>query len=281
MATFAFPFLIVAAWTIAWFAYIAPRLRAYRRTTGLMTVLDADEHDALAWTLAHLRGTKTILVSGIISGLAALKTTVDSTVATVSGLQPTDLDPFKNADLWHAFLSDKLVLQIIAFLGDRDRHAGHQGPPAGGPHPAAARDGKPLMLGLLGTLLGSLSSGLLAPILGYATNAKTIEIDGFKSAAGLDTDAYKAALAAEVRIAELRAAQNGFWGARAVVVLAGGSAALHFSAVMLDSTFRFGWGVPKVPPPYDGYEWAIVQSFFLLAPTMPLASAVSAWLHRK
>ena len=137
------------------------------------------------------------------------------------------------------------------------------------------------MFGTIGTLLGGLGSSLLTPLLGFLTSKETIELDGFKTAAGLDTEAYKAALAAQVQIAELRAAQNGWWGARLIIMLAGGSAALHFAAVMLDSTFRFGWGVPKVPAPYDGYEWAIVQSFFLLAPAMPLASAVSTWLGRK
>ncbi len=137
------------------------------------------------------------------------------------------------------------------------------------------------MLGLLGSMLGGLGSAVLQPVLGFLASRAAVEVDGFKTAAGLDTDAYKAALAAQVELARLRAAASGWWGARLIVMVAGGSAALHFAAVMLDSTFRFGWGVPKVPPPYDGYEWAIVQSFFLLAPAMPVASAVSAWLGRK
>ena len=137
------------------------------------------------------------------------------------------------------------------------------------------------MPGLLGSLVGGLGSAVLRPVLGFLTSRDAVRVDGFKTAAGLDVEAYKAALDAQVEFARLRAAQTGWWGARLVVLVAGGSASLHFAAVMLDSTFRFGWGVPKVPPPYDGYEWAIVQSFFLLAPAMPMASAVSAWLGRK
>lgn len=40
-------------------------------------------------------------------------------------------------------------------------------------------------------------------------------------------------------------------------------------------------GIPALPPPYDTYQWAIVQSFFLVMPAMPLANAVSQWLARK
>lgn len=137
------------------------------------------------------------------------------------------------------------------------------------------------MLGLLGTLAGGLGSAVLRPVLGFLASRDAVDLDGFRTAAGFDADAYKAALAAQVDIARIRAAQSRWWGARLIVGVAGGSASLHFAAVMLDSTFRFGWGVPKVPPPYDGYEWAIVQSFFLLAPAMPVASAISAWLERR
>lgn len=137
------------------------------------------------------------------------------------------------------------------------------------------------MLGLIGRLLGGFGSSLLAPVLTFLSSKAATELDGFKTAAGLDTEAYKAALAAQVQMAQLRAAANTWWGARLVILLAGGSASLHFSAVMLDSTFQFGWGIPRVPAPYDGYEWAVVQSFFLLAPAMPLVTAASVWLHRK
>ena len=137
------------------------------------------------------------------------------------------------------------------------------------------------MLTMFGSLLGSIGSAVVAPVLGFLTSRATIDLEGFRTAAGLDTEAYKAALAAQGEMARLRAAQNTWWGARLIILVAGGSASLHFAAVMLDSTFRFGWGVPRCPAPYDGYEWAIVQSFFLLAPAMPLVSAVSTWLGRR
>ena len=136
------------------------------------------------------------------------------------------------------------------------------------------------MLALVGSLVSSLASGILAPILGYFTSKDTITLQGFQAAASADTDAYKAYLAAQVQVDTLRASQNMWWGARLLYLVGGGAAVTHFAAVMLDSTFRFGWGVPKCPAPYDTYEWAIVQTFFLLTPAAPLLSAVTAWFHR-
>jgi hypothetical protein len=137
------------------------------------------------------------------------------------------------------------------------------------------------MLALIGSLLGSVGSSIIAPILGYFTSEDTIDLKAFQTGAAVDLGAYQAALNATVQVEQLRASQNMWWGARLIYLMAGLSACLHFSAVMLDSTFQFGWHVPKAPAPYDGYEWAVVQSFFLLTPAMPIASAVTAWLHRK
>ena len=117
MASLAFPLVVVLAWTVAWFTYLAPKLRAYRRTAGIMAELDAGEHAFLHWVELHLRGLKTVAVSALVSGLAALKAAADAGVSAVAGLEPADLDPLRNAELWRAFLSDRLVLQVIAGLG--------------------------------------------------------------------------------------------------------------------------------------------------------------------
>ncbi len=41
---------------------------------------------------------------------------------------------------------------------------------------------------------------------------------------------------------------------------------LHFGAISAGSTFAFGWGIAKLPAPYDGYEQAIILSFFIARP---------------
>jgi hypothetical protein len=139
------------------------------------------------------------------------------------------------------------------------------------------------MLGAIGIggLVRSVVSGIVQPVFNYLGKREEVKLDGFRTATGIDLEAYKAALDAQIETSRIRAAANTWVGARIIIMIAGLPAAMHFAAVMLDSTFQFGWGIPKVPAPYDGYEWAIVQSFFIVAPAMPLVSATAAWLSRR
>ena len=142
------------------------------------------------------------------------------------------------------------------------------------------------MLSFLTGGLSSLVSGILAPILGYFTAARNDDLAGFQSGAIADTTRYTAYLNATVQMAQIRASQNQWWGARLIMLMVAGTAALHFSGVMLDSVPLFGhvvgtWHVPKLPAPYDGYEADILLSFFILTPAAPVLSAVTAWFHRK
>lgn len=137
------------------------------------------------------------------------------------------------------------------------------------------------MIAIIGTIVQSFIGGIVGPLFGYLTKRQEVQLDGFRNATGIDLEAYKAALEAKIETSRLRASANSWLGARIITMVAGVPAAMHFGAVMLDSTFRFGWGIPKVPAPYDQYEWAIVQSFFIVAPAMPIVSATAAWLSRK
>lgn len=133
----------------------------------------------------------------------------------------------------------------------------------------------------LGSIIQGLVQGIVGPLFGYLGKREDVRLDGFRNATGVDLEAYKAALDAHIETSRIRAAANAWIGARVITMVAGLPAAMHFGAVMLDSTFQFGWGIPKVPAPYDSYEWAVVQSFFIVAPAMPLVSATAAWLGRK
>jgi len=136
-------------------------------------------------------------------------------------------------------------------------------------------------IGAIAAFARTIVSGIAGPAFGYLGKREDVKLDGFRNATGVDLDAYKAALDAQIETSRIRAAANSWIGARVIIMVAGLPAAVHFAAVMLDSTFRFGWGIPKVPAPYDSYEWTIVQSFFVVAPAMPLVSATAAWLSRK
>lgn len=136
--------------------------------------------------------------------------------------------------------------------------------------------------------LSSLISGVLSPLFQWLNKKQDVQLDGFKTAAGIDLGAYKAALDAQVQMASIRSTAM---GANRLVQIAIGliaiSIALHWMMLSLDSTFTWGtgrygnFGVPKLPQPYDAYEWEIIKAMFYIGPALPVASAVAAWLHRK
>lgn len=122
--------------------------------------------------------------------------------------------------------------------------------------------------------------------LDYRLKQASTEIEGFQKIGSLDLAAYQAYLNAQVETNKLKLAQQSWWGARLIILVAGLSCTAHFSAVIWDSLPWLGhvvgsWQIPKLPSPYDTYEWAIVQSFFILAPATPVFNAVSLWLARK
>jgi hypothetical protein len=124
------------------------------------------------------------------------------------------------------------------------------------------------------------------------------ELDGFKVGTEADTARLKVYLEANAENNRLKAAQNGWWGAKLIILSAGLPAALHMGAIFLDTipfpylasegwrlfiaTHVVGsWRIPALPQPYDGYQWAIVQSFFLVLPAMPLVGAAVNRLGRR
>ena len=130
--------------------------------------------------------------------------------------------------------------------------------------------------------IGSAISGILAPILGYFTTARNDDLAGFQAGASADTDRYKAYLAAAVEMAQIKASQNVWWGARLLFLAGAFGPVTHFTAVFLDSVPLLGhgigsWAVPKLPAPYDDYEGKVVLSFFLMAPAAPVLSAAASW----
>lgn len=138
---------------------------------------------------------------------------------------------------------------------------------------------------MLSLLFGALSviPGLLGKFLDYQVQKANVDLQGFTTAAGVDLAAYQAHLNAQVEINRMKLSQNSWWGAKTIILVSGIPASIHFAAVFLDTTIPpYGsWGIPKLPAPYDTYQWAIVQSFFLVMPVMTVSNAVAAWLARK
>lgn len=116
MWSYAFPLAILIVWLVVYFAYLRPKLIAYRYTAGIMAQFQRGERSAWAWIKLQLRGAKSVILSFVVSGAAAVKATTASTVATVNGVSASDLTQFKDASLWQTFFTDGTVLKIISGL---------------------------------------------------------------------------------------------------------------------------------------------------------------------
>jgi hypothetical protein len=76
--------------------------------------------------------------------------------------------------------------------------------------------------------------------------------------------------------------------ARVITLVAGLPPAVHFGLVYIDTILASKaflgaayFGVPKLPTPYDTFEWAVVSSFFLVHAVNLGKANVASWLGRK
>jgi len=70
------------------------------------------------------------------------------------------------------------------------------------------------------------------------------------------------------------------WITTIMIALLGLPVALHWSAIALDSTFRFGWGVPAMPGVYGDTEIEIVRSFFYVGVAAATVTKVASIIKR-
>lgn len=138
------------------------------------------------------------------------------------------------------------------------------------------------MLALLLPVFDHLFGSIFSAWLKYKTDRNANILAGFQTSAGVDRDVALATLQAETQLASIRAAANTWWGAHLVIVTGGLLSVSYFGAIVLDSLFKMNWGVSKLPPPWDTYCWAILQSFFVLGLTQHVTGTLSSlWLARK
>ncbi|WP_395664551.1 hypothetical protein [Methylocella sp.] len=149
------------------------------------------------------------------------------------------------------------------------------------------------MIALLLPALNALFGGLIRPFVKAWTDFERAKlaanVEGFSAAAEADAKIMQAAFANDAAVNALKAESRGEPLNRLIMLVAGVPPAVHFGLVFLDtilaSRFLFGapgpLGVPRLPRPYDTFEWAIVSSFFLVHAASLGVSNVTAWLGRK
>ena len=137
-----------------------------------------------------------------------------------------------------------------------------------------------ILLKLAGWFGGGVFDTLIGRVADYFRQKASDDLARFQTGVQADTQIALAQVNAQIETRKLQAqimeADRGWWVTSWIRPLIVYPCVLHFGAIVLDSTFMFGWGVAKLPPPYDGYEQAIILSFFIARPFEKVARVFTA-----
>lgn len=148
------------------------------------------------------------------------------------------------------------------------------------------------MLALIIPILNALMGGIIKPFVAawtsYEQSKLTTGEAGFEKGAAADAQIMQAALVSDVQLAAMKVQVYGSFTYRVVTLVAGLPPAIHFGLVYIDTILASKaflgvayFEVPKLPAPYDTFEWAIVSSFFLVHAINLGKSNVAAWMAKK
>lgn len=133
---------------------------------------------------------------------------------------------------------------------------------------------------LIGVVGGAGFDKLLRGMVDLLQKQASDDLARFQAGAAADTQIALSRLQAEIETRKVQAqiveADRGWWVTSWVRPLIVYPCVLHFGAILLDSTFHFGWAIAKLPPPYDGYEQIIILSFFIARPFEKAARVFAA-----
>lgn len=145
-----------------------------------------------------------------------------------------------------------------------------------------------VLLPLLDKILGSIITPFVNAWIGYKTTQMQTGEAGFEKGAAADAAVMTAAMQADVQMAALKVQLYGTPTYRIITLVAGLPPAIHFGLVYVDTILASKsflgaafFGVPKLPTPYDTFEWAVVSSFFVVHAVNVGTSNVAQWLGKK
>lgn len=137
-----------------------------------------------------------------------------------------------------------------------------------------------LVLKLIGFVGGGAFDALLGRLADYLRAKASDDLARFQTGVAADTQIALAQVNAQIEARKVQAqliqADRGWCVTAWVRPLIVYPCVVHFGAIVIDSTFRLGWGIAKLPPPYDGYEQAIILSFFIARPFEKVARVFAA-----
>ncbi|GIK80841.1 MAG: hypothetical protein H3C55_11040 [Pseudorhodoplanes sp.] len=133
---------------------------------------------------------------------------------------------------------------------------------------------------LLGWFGGDLFATMLEKVLDHFRRKANDDLARLQTTVAADTQIAIAHANAELQARKVQAqvmrADRGWWVTAWIRPLIVYPCVVHFGAIVLDSTFLFGWGIARLPAPYDFYEQAIILSFFIARPFEKAARVFTA-----
>ena len=126
-----------------------------------------------------------------------------------------------------------------------------------------------LMIPILNSILGGIIKPFVAAWTDYERTKLTTGEAGFDAAAKSDAAVMQAALTADVQLSAMKVQVYGTLSYRVITLVAGLPPAVHFGLVYIDTILASKaflgagyFGVPKLPAPYDTFEWAVGIELF-------------------
>jgi hypothetical protein len=114
------------------------------------------------------------------------------------------------------------------------------------------------LLGILNWISSSAFSAIangVVTVLNKRQDTAVVQIGANKE---VDLANVAAATALMHEQAALETLRWGWWGTRWLMMVAALPPVIHSGAIYLDSTFRFGWAIPRAPGVYEGQELQII-----------------------
>ncbi len=137
-----------------------------------------------------------------------------------------------------------------------------------------------ILFKLAGWLGGGVFDALIGRVADLLRHRASNDLARFQTGVQADAQIALAQVTAQIEARKIQAqimeADRGWWVTAWIRPLIVYPCVLHFGAIVLDSTFAFGWGIAKLPAPYDGYEQAIILSFFIARPFEKVARVFTA-----
>lgn len=133
-------------------------------------------------------------------------------------------------------------------------------------------------------ILNILGSGVLGKVADILQKRADAQVQMHGQAAKAGTDVALAEISAQIEQQRLKkemmTAEHMWWGYKVIILGVSLPFVTHVAAIALDSTFKFGWGIPRLPGEYAQMEKDVLMSFFIITGAAGGLKGIVALLKR-